>query len=222
MTKFELGESSIDFLSLPTPTRASSRKRSFSQSKLDSFFSPGSTPSSFSLSDSFLSGSSGKKPRLMSLVSSKSERRKSTSNKKKSSGGKLISKTPTKVRKLPKSTLSSKSPMIFNNYTPSKSQTKAEVLKVLNKAKRFKQLDLKKSVFKKGDLNSTELKEMEVRTELERQRRALLWEEDKRRRKEQRLGKLREQQERKRLERIRQREWLKPREDLFCEDSKVK
>lgn len=101
-----------------------------------------------------------------------------------------------------------------------------EALKVLNKAKKFKQMDLKKSVVK-GDLQCPltleELTEMRRRAEEERQRRALLQELEKKQKKEERLQKLRELYEQRRLEKQRQKEWLKPREDLLLihEDSKV-
>ncbi len=46
-------------------------------------------------------------------------------------------------------------------------------------------------------------------------------EAEKKRRKEERLKKLREIHEKKRQERQLKEEWLKPREDTQCEDSKV-
>lgn len=102
-----------------------------------------------------------------------------------------------------------------------------EALKVLNKAKKFKQMDLKKSVVK-GDLQCPltleELTEMRRRGEEERQRRALLLELEKKQKKEERLQKLRELYEQRRQEKQRQKEWMKPREDLLLlnEDSKVR
>ena len=87
-------------------------------------------------------------------------------------------------------------------------------------------MDLKKNVVK-GDLQCPltleELTEMRRRTEEERQRRALLQELEKKQKKEERLQKLRELYEQRRLEKQRQKEWMKPREDLLLlhEDSKV-
>ncbi len=51
--------------------------------------------------------------------------------------------------------------------------------------------------------------------------RLALKETEKKRRKEERLKKLREIHERKKRERLQKEEWLKPREDTLCEDSMV-
>ena len=65
---------------------------------------------------------------------------------------------------------------------------------------------------------------MRRRGEEERQRRALLLELEKKQKKEERLQKLRELYEQRRQEKQRQKEWMKPREDLLLlnEDSKVR
>lgn len=101
-------------------------------------------------------------------------------------------------------------------------QAKAEAQKALNKAKKFKQRDLKKCVVKRSSLDPIELAELRLKEEFERQRRLALLEEEKARRKEQRMRRLREQQEKRRQAKIMQREWLKPREDMLCEDNKVR
>ena len=95
---------------------------------------------------------------------------------------------------------------------------------MLNKAKKFKQLDLKSSIVHKDSgipLSIEELTVLKKHMEEERDRRLLLKETEKQRKKEARLRKLRETQELKRKERLEKEEWLKPREDTLCEDSKV-
>ena len=242
--KFALGTSSNNFMSPLSPAR-SARKRSLSQSRLDSFFSPGSaatTPGLFSLSDTFIALPSTKKKQRRATSSSATKskakkpakRRLSTkasaaARKKKgdrrSSSAKspptTAATTPTTSFKLHHSS-NSKIPKSLSSPSALKSpQSKTEALKLLNKAKKFKQMDLKNSLIKKHGLSAAELAELKMRVDLERQRRAAQLEEEKLRRKELRARRLREQQERRRLERIRQKEWLKPREDLTCEDSKV-
>jgi hypothetical protein len=100
-------------------------------------------------------------------------------------------------------------------------QGKSEALKVLQKAKKFKQMDLKNSMIKKSSLTPIELAELKLNAEFERQRRAAMLEEEKQRRKEMRLRRLKEQQEQRRLEKQRLKELLKPMEDLLCKNSKV-
>lgn len=96
-----------------------------------------------------------------------------------------------------------------------------EALKVLNKAKRFRQMDLKKTVMKKSGLSEEELEELQRRAEEERRHLQEVWEAEKRRRREERLEKLRVAQEQRRLERLKLKEMMKPREDTLCTDSKV-
>ena len=92
---------------------------------------------------------------------------------------------------------------------------------MLNKAKRFRQLDLKKSVIKKTGLSQEEVEELQRRAEEERRRWQEVWEEEKKRRREERMERLKALQEKKRLEKLRQRELMKPREDTLFTDSKV-
>ena len=66
-----------------------------------------------------------------------------------------------------------------------------------------------------------EWKSLKKRLEEERDLTLALREAEKQRRKEERLRKLRELHEEKRRERLKQEEWLRPREDTLCEDSKV-
>ena len=108
--------------------------------------------------------------------------------------------------------------------TPKTPRGRGEALKALNKAKKYKQLDLKKSVVKsssKGPLTEADLAELRRRAESERLLRIAQLEAEKERRKAVRLARLRETQELRRQERLRQREMLRPREDLLCQDSKV-
>lgn len=99
-----------------------------------------------------------------------------------------------------------------------------EAKKVLKKAKQLKQLDLKGKFAKKVVKRvATEEEMAEARKMFEEQRLRKVAERlaEKEKRREERLSKLREQKEQRRLERLRKLEWLKPREDLLCEDSKV-
>ena len=97
-----------------------------------------------------------------------------------------------------------------------------EALKVLNKAKKFKQLDLKSSLVHRDSQTPLSAEEFsELKKKYEEESRFLQRELEKQRRKEDRLRKLREAHEQKRLEKMKQKEWLKPREDTLCEDSKV-
>lgn len=211
MATFDLGESSRDLASLPSLMRPN-RKRVMSQSKLDSFFSPNS--SAFSLSDSFLSMPSAKKKRRSTPAKRRLSKTPSSSRRKDRRGGTKAGKSPTSRSpgsKVPKSmSLPLKSPL-----------SKSEALKVLNKAKKFKQMDLKNAMLKQGSMGPIEMAEMRIKAEMERQRRVALLEEEKTRRKEVRLRRIREQQARRRREKMKQREWLKPREDTTCNDSKV-
>ena len=235
MQKFGLGPSSIDLNSMPSFSRPSRscRKRLLSQSKLDSFFSPDSAtpsaPGTFSLSDSFLSMPSAKKRRPSSVSKSKSK----SSAKRKLSSGKATSKTPASSKKKKDrraSKTGSKTPKVQSPNKvprslsmPMKSpRGKSEALKALQKAKKYKQMDLKKSVVKRSLLSPIELAELKLKEEFERQRRAALLAEEKQQRKELRMQRLKEQQEQRRLEKLRQKELLKPREDMLCEDSKVR
>lgn len=220
MQKFGLGPSSIDLDSVPSFSRPSRscRKRVLSQSKLDTFFSPNAAAASglFSLSDSFLSIPSAKKKKRPTPSRAKN------SAKRKLSTGKaaVTTKAPSSAKKrkdhrLSKTGMSKKSP------TGLKSPGNSRSMSLLNKAKRFKQLDLKNSLVDRSSLTPIELAELKLSAEFERQRQLAQLEEDKQRRKEARLRRIREQQERRRLEKLRQKEWLKPREDLLCDDSKV-
>ena len=93
---------------------------------------------------------------------------------------------------------------------------------MLNKAKKFKQMDLKNSVMSKKNMTPMELAERKMKAEFERQYRMKQQAEEKERRKELRLKRLRENKEKRKQEKMRQRELLKPREDLMCDDSKVR
>ena len=107
--------------------------------------------------------------------------------------------------------------------SPHAPRNQVEALKVLNKAKKFKQMDLKKNVVKqeKRSLTEEELAILRRLAEEDRQQKIALREAEKQKRKEERLKKLREQQEQRKLEKLRQKEMMKPREDLLCDNSKV-
>ena len=92
---------------------------------------------------------------------------------------------------------------------------------MLNKAKKFRQMDLKKSVVKRAVLSPEEMAELQRQAEEERRRWLEVREAEKMRRQEERLERLRKAQQQRRLERLRQREMLRPREDTLCADGKV-
>ena len=199
--RFELGVSSVSSDPLPSPSPSSrSRKRSLSQANLDSFLSPSGEV---------------KRSRPASLnTGSKHKKGKKTPHKTRRRSGHK-SRTPSKKQKsqTPKTPRSPK--------TPKTPRSHMEALKVLNKAKKFRQMDLKKSVVIKSGLSREELDEMQRKVDEERRRWKEVWEQEKMRRREERIEKLRALQEQKRLERLRQKEMMKPREDTLCTDSKV-
>lgn len=84
-------------------------------------------------------------------------------------------------------------------------------------------MDLKKNLVKqeKRTLTEEELAIIRKLAEEERLLKIALREAEKQKRKEERQRKLHEQQEQRRLERMRQKELMKPREDLLCVNSKV-
>lgn len=88
----------------------------------------------------------------------------------------------------------------------------------------MKQLDLKGKFAKQVNKKfATEEEMAEARRQVEQQRltkmAARLAEKEKI--KEERTRKLMEQKEQRKIEKRRKLEWMKPREDLLCEDSKV-
>lgn len=218
MQRFDLGVSSVSSDPLPSPSPSRSRKRTLSQASLDSFLSP---------------NEEGKRSRPASLdTSTKTKRSKKTPHKssRRKSGSKSGSKSKT-----PSSTGGHKhrhkTPLSPNTRTPRSPgvekvsgktpRSQMEALKVLNKAKKYRQMDLKKSVVKKSGLSREELEELERRADEERRHLQQMWEAEKIRRREERLEKVRLTQELKRLERLKQKELMKPREDTLCIDSKV-
>ena len=259
--KFGLGPSSVDLMSLasPTPTK-SSRKRSYSQTSLETFVTP--SGSNASLPSAALSGGTSPKKRgRPTSLGSMSKRRSSSAKKPRKSpkapsgrGSKGVKKSTAKSPKRRKSTSktpksASKGAIVFPKVgaspgspkkvlptapvkvpksprTPKSPQTprsKLEALKALNKAKKFKQMDLKKNLVKqeKRTLTEEELAIIRKLAEEERLLKIALREAEKQKRKEERQRKLHEQQEQRRLERMRQKELMKPREDLLCVNSKV-
>ncbi len=265
VTKYNLGPSSIDFTAFVATPKAG-RKRSLSQSKLNVVAPNGVAASDSSLSTGGTLTRTGKKKGRRSVGAKKSIQSAAKKGRKRSS---VSSKktTPTSVkkpkkakakkeRKLSKSASTPKSPPLTSAShsvsnsavaplsTPAKSpRRKTKAIKVLNKAKRYKQLDLHKSMVNEKDFTPEqlvalkELKERERlrkfeeekkkreeekrRKEEERKRR----EEKKRERKEEERKEREEERKRVREEREKKRlmelEWLKPREDLACEDSHV-
>ena len=109
-----------------------------------------------------------------------------------------------------------------SGITPSSSSIAAK--KVIKKAKMMKQLDLKGKFAKQVNKKfATEEEMVEARRQVEQLRltkmAARLVEKEKI--KEERTRKLMEQKEQRRMEKRKKLEWMKPREDLLCEDSKV-
>lgn len=99
-----------------------------------------------------------------------------------------------------------------------------EAKKVLKKAKQLKQLDLKGKFAKKIPnkmLSEAELAQMRIQAEQQRIKRIVDRLAEKERKKEERLARLQKQKEQRRLEKLKKIEWLKPREDQLCDDSKV-
>ena len=264
MKKYNLGPSSINFAVFAV-TPKSGRKRSLSQSKLENFSTPnGATSDSLLCAGGTLSiapvtkkrRSSGKKK---SSTVAKRGRKSGTSAAKTPKGS--SAKKPKKVKRERKSSKSfgspttPKSPLASNTLyssavTPGAApltkspRSKTSALKVLNKAKKFKQMDLKKNVVRKKDLSPEELAALKEVKERERKKKA---EEEKKKREEEKMRreeerKRREEEKRERKEEVRKEreeerrrvreerikmkmlelEWLKPREDLSCEDSLVR
>ena len=175
------------------------------------FFTPGSAEAKRQRPTSLDTSSSRKKGKKKKTPSKGSKSKKGSKTKSPYSTAGSSKKSPTKTLKPPKS--------------PSKTpRSKMEALKALNKAKKFKQMDLKKTVVRNETrlpLSEEEMIEFKRRAEEEHQLKTALIEAEKLRKKEQRLRKLREHWEQRRLEKLRQQELMKPREDLLCEDSKV-
>ena len=233
--KFSLGPCTVSPDPLPSPS-PKSRKRSLSQASLDSFLTPGSAASTSESKKSRptsldTSGKPrrGRKKKTPKTPSTKGRKAKKTPKALKLFKGKSPhSGTPVKTPKSPKKTPKSPKNQLTTPRsplrTPNSPRHKIEALKALHKAKKFRQMDLKKSMVKvetMRPLTEEELKELRRSAEEERQRRLAQKEAEKQQRREERLQKVREQQEQKRQERLRQKEWLKPREDLLCADSEV-
>jgi len=249
-------------------TPKSGRKRSISQSKLDNFTPNGTASESLLCAGGTLSVAPVTKKRRSASLSAK--RKSSASAKRGRKPGSTPKKTPKgssakkskKVKKerktsksfssptTPKSPLATSNSLYGSAVTPTvqpltkSPRSKASALKVLNKAKKFKQMDLKKNVMRKKDLTPEELAALKEIKERERKKKA---DEEKRKREEERLRKEEErrrreeekkerkeevkkerEEERRRLreermnKKLRELEWLKPREDLTCEDSLVR
>ena len=237
MTKFDLGTSSIDPLSYQRTSRYG-RKRSSTQSRLDNFITPSSSMWKSLSCDASLCESSSKKPRPLSLVNKKLVAKKKKMKRKISDSSKTTTPTSAKIKQVKEKKVickslsiptTPKSPLAVvihsQSYcavtTPKSPQTKAKALKVLNKAKRFKQMDLKKSLVNTNELRVEELEALLERNRQERQRKAALVEEERKKRKEDRLRQVLAQKEQRQLEKLKRIEWLKPREDMLCEDSVV-
>lgn len=186
-------------------TPGSSRKRNLSQSSLDSFFL---TPHSKKMKPSSLLPLNYSKPKKK--TSRKSVKTPGGSNRRKSrasisSSTASTPKSPTKSSKAPK-TPKSKGPV-----TPMSIEAK----KALKKAK--KQLDLRKSLIKKkgGKFTEQEILEMRKQDKIRR-------EDEKEKVRQDKLRRKQELREKQKLEKQKQTEWLKPREDTLCEDSVVR
>ena len=215
--KYELGPSSVKYSTLSS-TPGSGRKRSFSQACLDSFLSP---------KDS----SATKKPHTLSILPATKPNKK------------LVKKVPVKTPKSSKSRRSSSQSSLVHSKTPSVPSTPktpklkpASVItpsssvgtfnakKAIKKAKMLKQLDLKGKFAKQiPHKTATEEELMAARKHAEQQRvlRIAAQLAERERKKEERMKKLLEQKEMRRKEKLKKLEWLKPRDDLLCEDNKV-
>lgn len=201
---------------LSSPLLNFEKKRNLAQASLDNFFSPGST-------------SEPKRPKSLNTSVGSSSKSKGSSAKGSKAG--KPKKTPKgkgggKGKKGKSQNLSSSSvdgavvstPKMNGPKTPQAfSIGKMEALKALNRAKKMKQMDLKRSVHKND--SSKHLSEAEW-TEMKQKVDALVVAQ-REFKKEERLEKLRRSHQLKRQERMRQRELMKPREDLLCEGSAV-
>lgn len=209
--KFSLGPLSQDFISvLSSPTLNSDKKRNLAQASLDNFFSPGS-------------GSEPKRPKSLNTPEGSSSKAKGSSRKagklKKTPKGKGVGKgKKLKSQALGADAVGASTPKMNGPKTPqSFSVGKMEALKALNRAKKMKQMDLKRSVHKKETskhVTEAEWHEMQQKVDAQVVTQSQF-------KKEERLQKLRRSHEIKRQERMRQRELMKPREDLLCEGSMV-
>ena len=210
--------SSVSSDPLPSPSPSSrARKRSLSQASLDSYLSP---------------TGEAKRSRPASLDTAKKAKKIHKSRRK--SGGKHSSKSKTpssgssknkhKTPQAPHVPPTPQSPTPKSPKTPAKTPRSShmEALKVLNKAKRYRQMDLKKSAVIRSELTQEELEELQRRADEEFRQWQEAWELEKRRRREERMEKLRLAHEQKRLQQLRQKEMMKPREDTLVTDSKVR
>jgi bromodomain adjacent to zinc finger domain protein 1A len=185
----------------PNISSGTPRKRSLSQSNLDSFLMipPSSDHKKPRMALSMLNLSTGKKTEK----ASSRKAQKSTPSRKKKSRPSSANKTPS-----------------VSDVTSAKTPSSIGAKKVLKKAKQMKQLDLRKSFVKKSTgkpLTEGELKDLSKRTSSAKKRQ----EYDQERSKLEKLRKMEELKERKRLEKLKKLELMKPREDTLCEDSKT-
>ena len=131
---------------------------------------------------------------------------------------------PNKKPKVNKTPKPSTSKMLKTPVSVATPAALSEAKKVLKKARQMKQMDLKKSLVKKVDkkpLTEADLIELRRKAEEKRLHRLAEKEAEKERRREERIKRVQEKREMRRLEKLRKIEWMKPREDLLCEDSKV-
>ena len=191
-----------------THSAPESRKRTSSQTSIDSFLTPSSNP---------------KKPLRPIFFNPFIKDTPKSASSKSSSKKTPRSKSP-KKRLLKRSSLSdsttSKTPI--KKKTPNKISTNSllsEAKKILKKTKNLKQMDVRKSLIKKRSVSGEGglLKERRKSFDELRARRLT----DKEKIKQDRIRRNQEMREKRKKERLKQIEWMKPREDLLCEDSKV-
>lgn len=200
--KFSLGPLAQDLINmLSTPTLNSEKKKGLAQASLDNFFSPGVVSGPKKSKSLNSAGSSGKS--------------KGSSAKKKTPKGKGTSKKKAaRAQSDSVDGVGASTPKANGPRTPKAFSVNA--LKVLNRAKKMKQLDLKRSVHKSdSSKHMTEAEWQEIKQKVDD-----LVIAQKQFKKEERLAKLRKFHELKKQEKVRQRELMKPREDLLCEESK--
>ena len=218
--KFDLGPSSVKAELTPSSSSGSLRKRNLSQTSLDGFLSPGAEPKKMrpvSLTPVLPVKKKKAKPTKPAKSPGRPARRKSQD-----SAGVASTPKPDKKPKLPKTPKPCK--MMKAPVSVATPAALSEAKKVLKKARQLKQLDLKKNLVKKVDkkpLTEADLIELRVKAEEKRLHRLAEKEAEKERRREERIKRVQENREMRRLEKLRKIEWMKPREDLLCEDSKV-
>ncbi len=185
------------------------RKRTTSQTSIDSFLTPTTNPKR-PLRPVFFNPFAKDTPKSKKPLKKTPQ---SKSPKKRLSKGNTLSdfatmKTPNKNKTMNKI----KSSLLLG-----------EAKKILKKSKSLKQMDVRKSLLKKKSIDGVSglYKERRMSVEELRARRLAEKQNMKEKIKQDRLRRNQELREKKKRERLQQIEWMRPREDLLCDDSKV-